>query len=43
MGGEATVANVSLRCRAHNLYEAELAFGPEVVNSPRGELHADAP
>jgi len=30
MGGEATVANVSLRCRAHNVYEAELAFGPGV-------------
>ena len=30
IGGEATVANVSLRCRAHNVYEAELAFGPGV-------------
>jgi len=28
IGGEATVTNVSLRCRAHNVYEAELAFGP---------------
>ena len=34
IGGEATVANISLRCRAHNLYEGELVFG----NSPRGEL-----
>jgi hypothetical protein len=34
-GGKATVANVSLRCRAHNQYEAILVFGP---NSPRGEL-----
>ena len=28
IGGEATVANISLRCRAHNVYEAKLAFGP---------------
>jgi hypothetical protein len=28
IGGEATVANISLRCRAHNVYEAQLAFGP---------------
>ena len=27
IGGEATVANISLRCRQHNDYEAELAFG----------------
>ena len=27
MGGEATVDNISLRCRRHNVYEAELAFG----------------
>ena len=27
-GGEATVENISLRCRAHNVYEAELLFGP---------------
>lgn len=33
LGGEATVANVSLRCRAHNVYEAELAFGPRVPAS----------
>jgi hypothetical protein len=26
-GGEATVANLELRCRAHNAYEAELWFG----------------
>ena len=47
IGGEATIANISLRCRAHNSYEAELVFGPEFpvsplggrrVNSPRGEL-----
>src|SRR6058998_1389925 len=28
VGGEATVSNVELRCRAHNRYEAELFFGP---------------
>jgi hypothetical protein len=26
--GPATVANISLRCRRHNQYEAELVFGP---------------
>jgi hypothetical protein len=30
LGGGATVENISLRCRAHNAYEAELAFGPGV-------------
>ena len=30
MGGETTIANVFLRCRAHNAYEAELALGPAV-------------
>lgn len=30
IGGEASVENISLRCRAHNAYEAELAFGPGV-------------
>jgi hypothetical protein len=29
-GGEATVDGIELRCRAHNLYEAELDFGPAV-------------
>jgi len=27
-GGEATVANIALRCRSHNQYEAKLGFGP---------------
>ena len=27
MGGEASVGNISLRCRRHNVYEAELVFG----------------
>jgi hypothetical protein len=29
-GGPATVENISLRCRRHNQYEAELVFGPRV-------------
>jgi hypothetical protein len=33
LGGETTAANISLRCRAHNAYEAELAFGPRVPAS----------
>jgi hypothetical protein len=27
IGGETTVVNISLRCRSHNAYEAELVFG----------------
>jgi hypothetical protein len=27
IGGEATAENISLRCAAHNAYEAELIFG----------------
>jgi hypothetical protein len=27
LGGEATVGNIALRCRAHNAHEAELVFG----------------
>ena len=30
-GGEATVQNIALRCRAHNVYEARLFFGDDVV------------
>jgi hypothetical protein len=30
-GGETTVANLQLRCRAHNAYEAEQWFGPMFV------------
>jgi hypothetical protein len=28
IGGEPTVGNIALRCRAHNLHEDELLFGP---------------
>jgi hypothetical protein len=31
MGGETVTRNISLRCRTHNVYEAELAFGADVV------------
>jgi len=30
VGGKATAANVALRCRAHNAYEAERYYGPGV-------------
>jgi hypothetical protein len=33
--GPATVGNISLRCRRHNQYEAELCFGPRGRSSPR--------
>jgi HNH endonuclease len=29
-GGRATIDNISLRCRRHNQYEAELVFGPRL-------------
>jgi 5-methylcytosine-specific restriction endonuclease McrA len=28
LGGEPTVENISLHCRAHNVYESEMIFGP---------------
>jgi 5-methylcytosine-specific restriction endonuclease McrA len=34
-GGPPTAANIELRCRAHNVYEAELHFGPEVIDAVR--------
>ena len=34
-GGTSTVANIELRCRAHNAYEAELYFGPQVTAAAR--------
>jgi hypothetical protein len=35
IGGEATIDNITLRCRAHNLYESERVFGPGVSLTPR--------
>ena len=43
-GGEATVDNISLRCRAHNVYESELIFGrfdPSAVRETEGIYGAD--
>ena len=34
-GGEATVAGVRLRCRAHNQYEAEQTFGAGFMHEKR--------
>jgi hypothetical protein len=34
-GGIATEANIALRCRAHNLYEADLFFGADCVRESR--------
>jgi hypothetical protein len=36
-GGEATVARLRLRCRAHNQYEAERVFGAAFMRRKRGE------
>jgi 5-methylcytosine-specific restriction endonuclease McrA len=36
-GGRATEENLRLRCRAHNAYEAERAFGAEFVEGKRRE------
>ncbi len=38
LGGPATAENISLRCRRHNQYEAELVFGPRV--SPQETIGA---
>jgi len=42
-GGEATVQTIELRCRAHNLYEAELDFGPSVRDRRRERADARTP
>ena len=34
-GGHATVKGLRLRCRAHNQYEAERAFGRDFMNAKR--------
>jgi 5-methylcytosine-specific restriction endonuclease McrA len=34
-GGQATIANLRVRCYAHNRYEAERAFGTEFMNDKR--------
>jgi hypothetical protein len=39
VGGEASTGNISLRCRSHNVFEAELAFGTEVVAARQSAAH----
>lgn len=41
-GGTATVDGIRLRCRTHNPYEAERAFGPEFMAAKRGAQPASA-
>jgi hypothetical protein len=38
----ATVENISLRCRRHNQYEADLVFGPRSFPDARGTVEAVA-
>src|SRR5262245_19410666 len=42
LGGESTKDNVRLRCRAHNQYEAELAFGIGFMRRKREEARQAA-
>ena len=39
-GGKSTIANIELRCRAHNAYEAEVYFGAEVVAAARARARS---
>jgi hypothetical protein len=41
-GGQATVGNLRLRCRAHNQYAAECAFGAEFMSQKRHEARCVA-
>jgi hypothetical protein len=41
-GGEATVGSIRLRCRAHNQYTAECAFGTEFMRRKREEAQRAA-
>ncbi len=40
LGGRATLDNISLRCRRHNQYEAELVFGPRGASVAREPVGA---
>ena len=42
LGGDATTENIRLRCRGHNQYEAERAFGAEFMDQKRAEAKARA-
>lgn len=39
-GGEATTANIELRCRAHNAYEAEVSFGSFVLREHQPDYNS---
>lgn len=41
LDGPATAANISLRCRRHNQYEAEVIFGPRGATSKQPVLPVD--
>ena len=41
-GGRSTIANVRLRCRAHNQYEAERTFGAEFMSGKREQARRSA-
>ncbi len=46
LGGDATVDNIALRCRAHNLHEAEALFGtwgPPLVRERGGDYSVAGP
>jgi hypothetical protein len=40
VGGETNARNISLRCRSHNVYEAELTFGSDVIAARQSEARA---
>jgi 5-methylcytosine-specific restriction endonuclease McrA len=40
-GGGSTVSNLRLRCRGHNQYEAERAFGPEFMKQKREQAKSE--
>ena len=42
VGGAATAENIALRCRAHNVYEARLFFGENVVRGTASHMGNDA-
>jgi hypothetical protein len=41
-GGQATAGNLRLRCRTHNHYEAEQAFGVEFMKTKRADVRCGA-
>jgi hypothetical protein len=41
IGGETTAGNLALRCRSHNVHEAELAFGADRVGRRATDADVD--